>query len=371
MKNIKKIIFIALIAIFAVACTNEEDYQNDNLIKNKSLMGEEYIGFTPREHAQYEDNNYSDNEIISIISNFSELVNNEKISEQTYDINKVVFAMETFFNAAIVDKQDKFDKTSYDAQNFYFTIDRNNEGEINADSLRSKYIFFLRTILEKMGNKFLQFADVYVKDISSSSVTFGLDIPHFNSNFYDTEEKMIRLRTQRVRNINEQYPVNHILSGNTSDWNNYYQDQIDEQMRIHSKIDIYNTFILNIQLDSFNFPGNINPGGTWTLIWPIFLYANGSTGCWDWSYNSIINYNGRANIVNGIITRLHYYSPNTIFLDAFPAYHEYIVVDESSDCYKKRYVYGFIKKIKRGNISSITIHDFMATLSFDRNLLYL
>ena len=96
MKNIKKIIFIALLAISAVACTNEEDYQNDNLIKNKSLMGEEYIGFTPREHAQYEDNNYSDNEIISIISNFSELVNNEKISEQTYDINKVVFAMETF-----------------------------------------------------------------------------------------------------------------------------------------------------------------------------------------------------------------------------------------------------------------------------------
>lgn len=367
MKNIKKIIAIALLAIFTVACTNEEDYQNDNRVNNKSLMGEEYIGFTPRENAQYEENNYSDNEIISIISNFSELINNDNIINQTYDINKAVFAMETFFNAAIVDKQDKFEITSYDAQNFYFTVDRNSKGEINADALRSKYILFLKSTLTQMGNKFLQFSDMYVKEISSSSVAFGLDMPHFSSNFYDTEEKMIRLRTQRLRNVNEQYPVNQYLTlSTTSDWNYYHQDQVDEQARINCKIDIDYRFILNIQPYYYSFPTNITPNFTWTLNWPIFLYANGTTGCWDWNYNSIINYNNKASAVNGVITRLDEYfyqpwSPSGTCIDVFPAFHEYVVTDQSSACYKKRYVYGFMPQITMANFASIIVHDFMTT----------
>ena len=372
MKKIVGIIFIAICGLFMFSCTNESEIENTTKYNNKSTENES-DEFTPRTYHQYEENNYTDDEIISIMTDFCDLINNNEVTTSEYDIKRATFAMETFFNAAIVNKQDKFDTTSYDKKTFDFSMNFDVNGEINANDLRDKYIPFLNNILLSMGDKFLQLSDIYVKNITSTSITFGLEIPPLSSKFYGSYSALHELRSQRVRNINEQYPVNQILSGNTSDWNSYTQDQVDEQMRIHSKIDIYNTFILNNQPYYYSF-SNYLPSN-WTLIWPIFLYANGATGCWDFTYNSIINYNGRASIVNGIITRLNnYFQSHTpdqscpTCIDVFPTFHQYIVTDTSSDCYKKRYVYGYIKQINMGKLSSITINNFLVNVTFNRDL---
>ncbi|MPL81456.1 hypothetical protein SDC9_27376 [bioreactor metagenome] len=247
MKNIKNILAIVLLVIFAVACTNEEDYQNDNRIKNKSLMGEESPNeYIPKGIHQYEQNDYSEDQIISIMSNFTELINYNKISEQTYDINKAVFAMETFFNIAIVDKQKDFERTNYDSQKFNCIIELNQNGEIESTVLRNKYISFLNAVMSSMGSKFLQYSNIYVKEVTSSNITIILETPPFvdNGNFIPRRDKVVRNKSELYTD-----PINDI-----DDWNNYFTGSVDEVVRLHSKKIVDNICFLNIHSFFTPFP---------------------------------------------------------------------------------------------------------------------
>ncbi len=282
---------IVVVALFSlsifVACTNEDDYQNDNYIKNKSSIGNglsnEYI---PKGVHQYEQNNYSEDQIISIMSNFTELINHDEIGEETYDINKAVFAMETFFNIAIVDKQNDFEETSYNSQKFNCVIELNQNGEIESAVLRDKYISFLNTVMSSMGNKFLQYSNIYVEDLTSSSITFALEMPPLLDNDYFFPRK-----NRVVRDTSELYtdPIN-----DTDDWNNYYTGSVDEVVRLHSKKIIFSGCFLNIQV--YNTTGSfastpwINHG---TSMSPVT-----GQGLSDIVNDCIINANHHANNIN-------------------------------------------------------------------------
>ncbi len=362
-----KIIVTLLVSVLIISCSVDEEYQSNNVLNTKIQTEQNDYSFIQREYPQYETNNYTDEEIVAILTSFSELINNNNIPDYSYNINCALFAMETFFNAAIVDKQTKFDTCSYNAQSFSFSIDRNSNGEIDPALLRDKYILFIKTILYQMDNKFLQFSDVYVREITSSTITFGLDMPYFKSEFYDSFEEMIQIRRQRVRNINEKYPTNHLLSGNTSDWNGYSQEQVDEQMRIHSKINASEFFWYNVQF--FSPPivlGGINE------VWPIFKFCNEEAiDCWEWhGYNyQKLNYNGSTHIINTLISAIeNQYNISTgdiICIDVYPAYYPHAIDDPYSICNKKRYAYGVAKHIILAKLGSKFINNFMATVNLD------
>ncbi|MFA6200570.1 MAG: hypothetical protein WC679_09220 [Bacteroidales bacterium] len=226
MTNIKSFLAIAIIVLFAVACTDENDlgsaYINSNRLKTNTTNSN-YV----RKYYQYDSNNYNDEEMIQIIEEFDSLMNYGKTSIANYDIYKSVFAMEMFFNYAIVDKQEVFDTTkSYEHKIFEFTIDLENENTINPIKLREKYHSFLNNVLSSMGNMYLQFSDIYVENITSSSITFRLYIPEFNPILYVNRPHFTVRRVKPlntvINNINVSSIWGHRIPRHTTEFNVYF-----------------------------------------------------------------------------------------------------------------------------------------------------
>ncbi|MDD2488185.1 MAG: hypothetical protein PHE13_06585 [Bacteroidales bacterium] len=182
MKKLINIILIAIILLFAASCTDENDLKNNyssNPFNYKSLND------SHKKFYEYEINNYKEEEMIQIIERFDSLINYGKTPLSNYNINQAVFAMEMFFNYAIVDKQENFDTSiNYEQKIFQFTVDLNEDNTINPIQLRTKYRDFLNNILSSMGNKYIQFSDFYVEEKTNSSIKFGLYIPQYNRKTY-------------------------------------------------------------------------------------------------------------------------------------------------------------------------------------------
>ena len=175
MKNIKYILAIAFFAIFAVACTDENDLEKNNSsnpINNKSLSD------SYREYPSYEDTTFTGDQIKSMIYTFNNAVNHTNVKMPDYDISTALFDMEFHFNYGIVVKM-PYDKnaTPYDKLNFSFSVPIQNN-IIDGTTLKNKYISFVNSVVEQMEGRNLELTDWYVKDISSTSVTFGLDMEH-------------------------------------------------------------------------------------------------------------------------------------------------------------------------------------------------
>lgn len=336
------------------SCTDESEIENTTKYNNKSTENE-YEEFIPRTYHQYEENNYTDDSMISIISNFSELINNNKINIETYDINTAVFSMETFFNAAIVDKQTEFETTSYNIQKFSCTIDLDENGKIDAEVLRNKYISFLNTVISSMGNKFLQFSDVYVDNITSNSVTIVLETPPFvdNGNFIPRRDKI-------VRTINEQYttPINDV-----DDWNNYYAD-VDEVVRSYSKKIIDNICFLNIHSFFAPFPPNSTVGAFAYTPW----FDDGET-------MSLITGIGLRDEVNMCIVHANAYTNN--INQAYPPYSnaprtniDVIPLCEIRWNQNKQYMkLIYINELKYAFVATVRLRDFLhEAVMFNRDV---
>ncbi|MDD4830482.1 MAG: hypothetical protein PHE13_08255 [Bacteroidales bacterium] len=250
MKNINKLLAILLLAIFAISCTNEEDYQGNNVINENNVINYKNLEFNneyTNEYIhkgiyEYEQNNFSENDMISIMSRFSNVINNGASPGETYDINKAIFAMETFFNVAIVENQVDFENEDYEAQKFTTSIELNSEGKIPAELLRDRYITFINNVMSIMGNKFLQYSNIYVDSITSTEITIALEIPK-----YTVILAQIPWRYQVVRTLNDLYtgPIN-----DTDDWNNYVTGSIDEVVRYYSKKTVNRFIAFNIQSQS-------------------------------------------------------------------------------------------------------------------------
>lgn len=201
MKNIKKIICIALLAIFAVACTNEEDFNANSsgttFNKKNAIQGD-----NNRPYPEYEKKDYSDSETKAMLENFDEVVNDTSATIQDMSIEKALYIMETYINYGVIDKANSVGKESNNEnRTFIFTVPVSG-GKIVGSQLKNKFQDFAVNLLTTMRGKVLPLSDMYVKEVSATSVTFGLDImpvpphpdlenfPHFFPEFYGVGENI-------------------------------------------------------------------------------------------------------------------------------------------------------------------------------------
>ena len=175
MKNIKKIIFIALLAIFAAACTNEEDFNTNSsgttFNKKNAIQGD-----NKRPYPEYEMKDYSDAETKAMLVNFDNVVNDPSSTISDMPIEKALYIMETYINYGVIDKANSVaTEPNTEDRTFTFTTPIES-GNVIGTELKGKFQDFAVNLLTTMRGKALSLSDMYVVDISSTSVTFGLDI---------------------------------------------------------------------------------------------------------------------------------------------------------------------------------------------------
>ena len=173
MKNINKIIAIAVLTVFAVGCTNEDDLDSSGAKFNKKNTTQ---GGNERPYPEYEIVNYSSNETHSMLEKFNKQVNDESSTLVDMPIEEALYIMETYLNYGVFDKANSVGKyANKELRTFTFTV-ATQEGKVIGSELKDKYLDFTVNILNTMRGVILPLSDMYVKDISSTSVTFGLDI---------------------------------------------------------------------------------------------------------------------------------------------------------------------------------------------------
>lgn len=175
MKKINNIIAIAIIAIFAVACTNEEDFNSNSsgttINKKNTIQGNEN-----RPYPEYEMKDYSDGETHEFLAEFNEKVNDQSSTISDMPIEKALYIMETYVNYGVIDKANSVaTEPNKENRTFTFTVPIDN-GNVIGSELKNIFQEFAVNLLTTMRGKILPLSDMYVKEISATSVTFGLDI---------------------------------------------------------------------------------------------------------------------------------------------------------------------------------------------------
>jgi len=172
MKKTKNILAIVILAIFAVACTDESDFENGatNQINNKSLE-QDY-----QKYAFYEDKTFTDDELTDMLDVFNNAVNNDDVIMPDYDISTALTNMEFHFNYGIVVKM-PFNKNaeSYDKLTFSFSVPVEND-IISGPALKNAYTAFVNDVVGEMEGKNFEISDLYVQNVSPTLVTFELDM---------------------------------------------------------------------------------------------------------------------------------------------------------------------------------------------------
>lgn len=190
MKQIKYILSIAVLVIFAAGCTNEDDFDSKNSKTNdKSLDKSDYSPLSP--YPEYEQIKITDQEAMNLLVDFSKAMNKEG-EMPDMEVNEALLAMEMYFNYAIVDKQVDYNKNEpYEGQEFEFTV--NLDGKIVGTTLKTQYRDFLIEIKDAMANKFLRFSDMFVSAKTSSSITFKIIIPPYLDGMHDLNMAMVEM----------------------------------------------------------------------------------------------------------------------------------------------------------------------------------
>ncbi|MDD4068789.1 MAG: hypothetical protein PHG98_03530 [Bacteroidales bacterium] len=372
MTTIKNILAIALLVIFAVSCTNEEDLRrsdeniilnNKSLVKIDTMMYEDITdedAFIINENtSKYELVNYSDNEMISILNSFDALIKNNNNSMPPYDIAKALFAMETYLNYALINKQTSFDTSSYSGANFSFTIPLNTDKKINPNELRNAFMDFIGSVLENMGNKYLQYSDLYIENITSSQITFNLSIPPFA---YVSVPYQLRGMIVRIPN---DFPA--IPSGVSSDWNSMHEGNVDQILRFWSKKYVNDFYLC---LHTINSPLPSLGTNMYSVYMSSIFYdeAQGNNGLF-FSSNPSSGQGSLSIIVNATIVAARYFAtkpannPNNYTnIDIIPTCH---IVHNQIKWISKQ---GYFSQMKFGVEASVIMHDYLSTISVDRGL---
>ena len=209
MNRIKTIIAIAVLAVFAVGCTDENDIENstNNQINKKNFVQDD------EKYTFYEDKTFSEEELTSMLEEFNNAVNGKGIMPD-YDIYKALTNMEFHFNYGIVVKMPYIkDATPYDKLTFTFSVPIEND-IIKGSALKDAYTTFVNNVVGEMEGKNLEISDLYVKDVTSTTVTFGLDMEPLRLPFGADDDYLFAFK--RLKNSNSV----SISAGVTSRWDN-------------------------------------------------------------------------------------------------------------------------------------------------------
>jgi len=210
MKNIKQILAIAILGIFAVACTDENDLENNTTNHiNKKTLEQDY-----GKYAFYEDKTFTDDQLSKMLYEFNNAVNNKDVTMPDYDISTALINMEFHFNYGVVVKM-PFNKKAqpYDKLTFSFSVPI-EDNIINGTNLKNAYINFVNNVVEEMNGRNMELSYLYVKDVSSTLVTFGLDMEPLRLPFGADDATM-----PAIKHIKDPNSVS-IPSNVTSRWDN-------------------------------------------------------------------------------------------------------------------------------------------------------
>ena len=173
MKKIKNIFAIAIIAIFALACTNEDDFNSSSTSFNKKNAIQ---GKVNRPYPEYEMKDYSDSKTNEMLTSFDQIVNDESAILSDMSIDEALYIMEAYINYGVIDKANSVaTESNKENKTFTFTVPIDN-GNVLGSELKNIFQDFTVNLLTTMRGKALPLSDMYVKEISTTSVTFGLDI---------------------------------------------------------------------------------------------------------------------------------------------------------------------------------------------------
>ena len=364
MKNIKKIIFIALIAIFAVACTNEEDFtsnSSDTTFNKKTIIQGE-----SNPYAYFEDKTFTDVQLEDMLGVFNNAVNNNNVTMPDYDIPTALANMEFHFNYGVVVKLPyNKDATHYDKLTFTFSVPIVNN-IINGTVLKNAYINFVNSIITQMAGKNLELSDIYVKDYSSTLVTFGLDMePILVPEGADDAYIPAFIKVKDLNSITIPAEV-------TSRWDNlpswslilppgYPSDPYYERAAFESVVNYYsferipiNYNVVGKELIYGHFRENYDKAN----VKDMYVYNTGSTVIWnsqsinDFVRESII----QANVLN------QYASDGFVVYSFVPAVHftkNYVTPEGLKDKYQLR-----VQDVRSAKLSYLDINSlFMANVT--------
>ncbi|MDD2489617.1 MAG: hypothetical protein PHD62_09145, partial [Bacteroidales bacterium] len=171
MKRIYKLSIVIVFAVIIASCTDEKDFIDNKPSKANKNLEEELIR---RPYYQYEQYDISPEELYDDLVEFADAINGAR-EMPTLNINQALLLMETFFNYAIVDKQEIYDTSiSYENTVFTFTVDLGEEDMIeNPNQLRQNFQAFIEDVRAEMGNKYMQFSDLYVLEKDYNFITFA------------------------------------------------------------------------------------------------------------------------------------------------------------------------------------------------------
>ena len=246
MKQFKYILAIAVLAIFTVGCTDENELYNgvksNDPIKQKTSVG------SSRKHSEYEPTDkYNDKELQKMVNTFNNILNTQGALMPDYSIADAVIMLETHFNYGVVYKlpynQDA--EEYFEQLNFEFTVPI-YANKVKGESLKPLYFEFVEDIIRRMPNKNLEFSDIYVKDINETTVTFGLEMnPSFKLPFYPNNFMF------GIRKFKERGEAINIPSSRYSTWSDWASGAPEKVVQSFS----YNRLIPNEYIYTTIVPG--------------------------------------------------------------------------------------------------------------------
>ncbi len=137
--------------------------------------------------------NYSDKETKTMLEDFDKIVNDPSLIIPDMSIEKALYIMETYINYGVIDQANSVaTEPNIENRTFDFTVPI-QEGKVLGSDLKGIFQDFAVNLLTTMRGKAIPLSDMYVKDITPTYVTFGLDImplkipPHQNLRYYFPE----------------------------------------------------------------------------------------------------------------------------------------------------------------------------------------
>ena len=196
-------------AIFAVACTNEDEVFESN--KTKDSINQKTS--TLRKYASYEEINCTDEVLQENLDLFNSSINGNGIMP-SFDAKMALLVMETHFNYGIVVKIPRIkDAIEYDKMNFTFTV-RISNNIIEGQDIKDAYSNFVANVVANMEGRNYELSDMYVEDISTDYIKFGLDMgPSTNKDLPDQSTPAVSI----VKSIGD--PIS-VPSSVYSEWTN-------------------------------------------------------------------------------------------------------------------------------------------------------